>query len=110
MLDVVHKKGGVHHVNPYSPCRIDATSERALNNAANTAERESRPFKISEMKEKICQEAILTDIRRGNNGLNSTISPKTINATFDRINASCEKGQPVTVARYREKQDIRNMT
>ncbi len=91
LLDV-HKRGGVHHVNPYSPCRIDATSERALINATNTAERESRPLKISEMKEKICQEAILTDIRRGNNGMNSTISPKTIRATFDRINESCEKG------------------
>lgn len=66
------------------------------------------PIKESEWYPMVDKTASETDVRRGGNGLNVSVSKRTAKQMLKDMNATIEKGQKTTKARHRESKDIRN--
>jgi hypothetical protein len=89
--------------------RIDAISKSAISSAIMSARDEKSPLTKSNTIRLIQDEAVMTDKRRGETGLTSTIHPQTVAKILVNLNATVEKGQVMSNARHKEMKDIRNM-
>jgi hypothetical protein len=94
--------------NPGRPTRIDAIGQDDLKAAIITAKDNLKPLTKSQVTDKIKNIVVESDIRRGLNGLTSTVHRVTISKILSNVNASFEKGQTMTKARFRERKDTRN--
>jgi transposase len=89
--------------------RIDEIGKENIAKTIINGKMNNKPVTSSESKELVKQEVVRFDIRRGSNGLCSTIHRDTAKKILNSIHASAERGQQMTNARCREKKDIRNM-
>jgi len=91
------------------PMRIDSIGEDRISSTLIIARNERNPLTLSETNQLIENEVILSDQRRGESGLTSSVHHQTMGRIFKRIKATAENGQTMTNARHKEMKDIRNM-
>lgn len=90
------------------PYKVDDEGLEYLRQKILRRKDELNPIHESEWYPMVDKAASETDVRRGGNGLNVSVSKRTAKKMLKDMNASIEKGQKTTKARHRESKDIRN--
>jgi hypothetical protein len=106
------KQGKSFREEANRPSRIDDVGRSNLVSKIIAGNDNKKPYTKSETYQLVKNEVAESDKRIGgknSNGLTSTVSYNTTRKILEEIDATFEKGQTTTKARYRESQEIRNM-
>ena len=106
------KQGKIFRDEAHCPSRIDDEGCTNLVAKIIAGKDDKEPYSKPETYQLVKNEVAESDRRVGGkkaNGMTSSVSYNTSTKILQEINATFEKGQTTTKARYREGKDIRNM-